>query len=61
MHVDLFTLEDNRWVLTSAGRPEEIVRLEAIGCEIPVGELYEKIELPPQEAPQPTIPEAHRI
>ena len=56
--MDLFTLEEGRWVLSSASLPDEVLRLEAIGCEIPVGELYEKIEFPAQEAPQPTTPGA---
>jgi Uma2 family endonuclease len=61
MNVDVFTLERERWVLTSASRPEDIVRLEGIGCEIPVGELYEKVVFPADETPQPPAPDAHRI
>jgi Uma2 family endonuclease len=51
MNADLFTLEDGRWILTSANRPEEVLRLDAIGCEVPIGELYEKVEFPPEPPP----------
>ena len=44
VNVELFTKENGRWVLTSANTIEERLRIEAIGCEIPVGELYEGVE-----------------
>jgi Uma2 family endonuclease len=61
MNVDVFTPENGRWVMTSANSAGATVRLEAIGCEIPLGELYEKVIFPPEEALQPPTPDKHRI
>ena len=44
VNVELFTKECGRWVVTSANTIAERLRIEAIGCEIPVGELYEGME-----------------
>lgn len=36
---------DGHWLLTSATRREDTIDLASIGCRIPVGELYEAVQL----------------
>ena len=54
MLVEVFTREDDRWYLTSAGAGE-VVTLTAIGVEFPVDELYQGVQLadPPASRPKP--------
>ena len=34
---------ENRWLLTEAGRPEDVVHLAAIGCDLPLREIYDRV------------------
>jgi Uma2 family endonuclease len=55
VHVDLYTRQpDGRWLLTSAGRLEDSLDLESVGCRLALADLYEKTDLP---GFQPTTPE----
>ncbi len=36
---------DGHWLLTSATRREDTIELASIGCRIPVGELYDAVQL----------------
>ena len=51
VHADLFTLQDGRWVLTSADGPEDALELESIGCRLAMADLYEKVEFEPAAPP----------
>ncbi len=52
MQVDLFTKQaDERWLLTSASKPEETVELHSIGCQVPLATLYARVTLEPAAAP----------
>jgi Uma2 family endonuclease len=42
---------DNTWVLWSTDRMEETLRLPAIGCELPLAEIYHKVEFPAEGHP----------
>jgi Uma2 family endonuclease len=43
IHCDLFTRESSgSWVLTEADGPDATIDLEAIGCRLKLGEVYEK-------------------
>ncbi len=54
VHVDLFTRQpDGRWLLTSAGRLEDVLDLQSIGCRLSLGDLYENIDL---QEPQDVAP-----
>lgn len=45
MHVDRFLRRNgNEWVLTSADKPEESVRLESIEFDLRLADLYAKVE-----------------
>jgi Uma2 family endonuclease len=46
VHVDLYTRQqDGRWVLSEAGRLEDILELPSIGCRLALADLYEKVDL----------------
>lgn len=36
--------QDNTWVLWETDRMEETLKLPAIGCDLPLAEIYEKVE-----------------
>ena len=45
IHVDLFMRQPGgRWLLTSAGRLEDAIDLQAIGCRLALADLYERAE-----------------
>src|SRR6185312_13332453 len=45
IHADLYTRQpDNRWLLTSASKPEESLTIESVDVQLTVSTLYEKIE-----------------
>lgn len=43
MCLELFTRDGDRWVLTSANQPGQRLKLEAIGCEILLSDIYQGI------------------
>ena len=44
--VELFTRQDDgRWVLAAFDRPEDIISLTSLDCELPLAEIYDKVEL----------------
>jgi Uma2 family endonuclease len=42
-----FAREDGGWLLTAVTDPTSTLRLPAIGCEVPVAEVYRRVDLPP--------------
>ena len=58
--VHLFTRgEDGRWTFEAFSGPEAVVPLASIDCRVPLGELYEGLELTPrvpQSDPEKTSP-----
>lgn len=49
MRVEHYARQGERWVLTELNEPEHVVMLESIGCTLRVGDLYERVELPPPD------------
>ena len=45
VHADLFTMPDGRWIGTS--RLEDTLVVEAIGCQVKLADLYEKVTFEP--------------
>ena len=46
-HVDQYTRRpDGQWLLTSAGRLEDSLDLQSVGCRLALADLYEKVDLP---------------
>ena len=44
--VEQFTRQDDgRWILTEATRLEEVLALASVACDLPVFEVYEKVDL----------------
>jgi len=47
MHVEHFTREPNgRWQFTIYSQPEQRRTLASVGCELPLGEIYERVTFP---------------
>jgi Uma2 family endonuclease len=51
--VEVFRRQGEQWLLTDLRRPEDVLRLEAVGCEIPLSAIYAKVEFREPEAPRP--------
>jgi Uma2 family endonuclease len=44
-HIERFVRHgDDRWLLSEAGGPQAVMRLDAIDCELVLAEVYDKIE-----------------
>ena len=52
MTVEWYRREGELWTLRDASGPEGRVVLDAIGCELPLSLIYERVEFPP-EPPKP--------
>ena len=44
-HVDLLSLEDGKWTITAADGLDAVLKLPAIGLELPLAEIYRQVEL----------------
>jgi Uma2 family endonuclease len=42
---------DSSWLLSVTDRMEDTLRLPAIGCELPLAEIYHKVEFPAEQRP----------
>jgi Uma2 family endonuclease len=49
MSVERYTRNGDEWILTEFTEPELILKLESIGCEVPLSRIYAKVEFPPAE------------
>ena len=46
VHTDLFTRQsDGRWVLTSAGKLDDTIELESVGCRLAQADVYDLVDL----------------
>lgn len=48
MHVEHYTREGMRWVLTEYNEPQVAVDLPSIGCRLTLAEIYERVKLNPE-------------
>jgi Uma2 family endonuclease len=55
IHVDLFSKENGRWVLTSADGPDSVIEVSGLGCRLELAEIYR--DVPPSEHPAAPPPE----
>jgi len=46
MMVERYTRQGNDWVLSDMTDPDQVLKLESIGCQIPLGRIYAKIKFP---------------
>jgi Uma2 family endonuclease len=42
--VERFIRQGEEWLLAELNRPEDVLRLASIGCEVPLREIYAKVE-----------------
>ena len=56
MMVERYTRQGNDWVLSDLTDPDQVLKLESIGCQIPLDRIYAKITFPePGAAEEPTL------
>jgi Uma2 family endonuclease len=56
MMVERYTRRGNDWVLSDLTDPDQVLKLESIGCQIPLDRIYAKITFPePGAAEEPTL------
>ncbi len=56
MMVERYTRQGKDWVLSDMTDPDQVLKLESIGCRIPLGRIYAKITFPePGAAEEPTL------
>jgi len=56
MLVERFTRQGNDWVLSDMTDPDQVLKLESIGCQIPLGRIYSKVTFPGTDATEePTL------
>jgi Uma2 family endonuclease len=56
MMVERYTRQGNDWVLSDMTDPDQVLKLESIGCQIPLGRIYAKIKFPePGATEEPTL------
>ncbi|MGD0043032.1 MAG: Uma2 family endonuclease [Isosphaeraceae bacterium] len=46
MMVERYTRQGNDWVLSDMTDPDQVLKLESIGCQIPLGRICAKIKFP---------------
>jgi Uma2 family endonuclease len=51
MSISLYRREGDLWTLRHASDAGGVVTLEAIGCELPLAQVYERVEFPPEPPP----------
>ena len=51
MRVEHYLRHNEQWMLTEFSSPDDIVRLTSINCELPLREIYAKVEFPSNDAP----------
>ena len=50
MRVEHYLRHNEQWILTEFGSLDDVVQLTSINCELPLREIYAKVEFPPNEA-----------
>ena len=56
MMVERYTRQGKDWVLSEMTDPDQVLKLESIGCQIPLDRIYAKIKFPePGAAEEPTL------
>ena len=54
MRVEHYLRQKEQWILTEFSSPDDIVQLTSINCELPLREVYAKVEFHPNDAPRQT-------
>lgn len=51
MRVEHYLRHNEQWILTEFSSLNDVVQLTSINCELPLREIYAKVDFPPNEAP----------
>jgi len=51
MLVERYTRQGNDWLLSELTRPDEVLKLGSIGCEVPLHRMYAKVKFDAEGAP----------
>ena len=53
MAAELYTRQaDGRWLMSGFDQEQQVIRLDSVDCEIPLAEIYDKIEFEVQDTPR---------
>lgn len=53
--IECFTRQtDDRWMLSKVEALEDVIRLESIGCILPLSEVYERVQFGNEDTAEPT-------
>jgi len=44
MRVEQYVRHGDHWMLSEIGEPDGVLRIETLGCEIPIDEIYARVE-----------------
>ena len=50
MRVEHYLRQREQWILTEFSSPDDIVKLASINCDLPLRQIYAKVEFPPNDA-----------
>ncbi|MDE0041210.1 MAG: Uma2 family endonuclease [Candidatus Poribacteria bacterium] len=51
MRVEHYLRHNVQWIMTEFRSPDDVVRLTSIECELPLREIYDRVEFLPNDAP----------
>ena len=52
MRVEHYLRHKEQWILTEFSNPDDVVHLASMDCELPLRDIYERVEFPPIGAPR---------
>ena len=52
MRVEHYLRHNEQWILTEFSSPDDVVRLTSIDCELPLREIYDRVEFLPNDPPR---------
>jgi len=56
MLVERYTRQGEDWLLTELTRPDQVLRLESIGCEVPLSRIFAKVQFDTEEVETSPVP-----
>jgi Uma2 family endonuclease len=53
MAAELYTRQaDGRWLMSEFNQEQQVIRLDSVDCEVPMAEIYDKVEFELQDTPR---------
>jgi Uma2 family endonuclease len=53
VRVERYVRQGDQWVLTELSAPDDILQIDAIECSVRMADVYERVELPSGQTPEP--------